>query len=197
VLAHPLVLIRHGQTDWNKRGKLQGQRDIPLNALGRDQARRNGKRLRQLLEEDQRFSGARLVSSPLSRTRETMELVLEPTGLSFSDVALVDALKEVSFGRWEGFDLDEVQRHDPEGYRTRKTDRWDSVPPEGESYSMLATRIRSWAEKLDGPTVAVAHGGVIRVMIAMTQGSTAGIFGKAPPHQDRILLFADGGHHWL
>jgi broad specificity phosphatase PhoE len=191
------VLIRHGQTDWNKRGKLQGQKDIPLNALGRDQARRNGKRLKQLLEEEKQLVGVQFVSSPLSRTRETMTVVLEPLGLSLDDVMLEDALKEVSFGRWEGFDLDEVKRRDPEGYRARKTDRWDSVPPEGESYGMLASRVRGWAETLDGPTVAVAHGGVIRVMIAMTQGTTAGIFGKAPPHQDRILLFADGGHRWL
>lgn len=192
-----MVLIRHGQTDWNKTGKLQGQRDIPLNALGRDQARRNGRRLKQLVDERPEFADPSWVASPLSRTRETMTLVMEPLGLTLDKAALEPALLEVSFGEWEGFDLNEVARRDPAGYRARKANRWDSVPPGGESYAQLAARVRTWAETIEGPTVVVAHGGVIRVMLAMTRGTTDGIFGKAPPHQDRILLFADGGHHWL
>lgn len=190
-------MIRHGQTDWNKTGKLQGQRDIPLNGLGRDQARRNGRRLKQLIDEHPEFAKASWVASPLSRTRETMTLVLDPLGLTLDDVVLEPALMEVSFGEWEGFDLNEVARRDAAGYRARKDNRWEAVPPGGESYAQLATRVRKWAETITGPTVAVAHGGVIRVMLAMTRGTTDGIFGKAPPHQDRILLFADGEHQWL
>ena len=90
-----------------------------------------------------------------------------------------------------------MKLRDPDGYRARKRDRWQSVPPGGESYAQLAARVRLWAGRLSGPTVAVAHGGVIRVMLAMTRGSTEGIFGKAPPHQDRILLFAGDSHSWL
>lgn len=197
MLRHPLALIRHGQTDWNKTGKLQGQKDIPLNGVGRDQARRNGRRLKQLIDERAEFAQPSFVASPLSRTRETMALVLGPLGLTLDAVSLEPALVELSFGDWEGYNLDEIAVSDPEGYRVRKANRWESVPPGGESYAQLSDRVRSWAETIDRPTVAVAHGGVIRVMLAMTQGTTAGIFGKAPPHQDRILLFADGGHEWL
>ena len=70
-----LYLVRHGETDWNAEGRIQGQRDVPLNARGRAQARRNGEVLRDLLGE--RAGTIRYLASPLGRTRETMEIIRE------------------------------------------------------------------------------------------------------------------------
>ena len=65
-----IYVIRHGQTDWNAERRLQGQKDIPINAIGREQARQNGIALAAVLKgEDTEFY---FVASPLGRTRETM-----------------------------------------------------------------------------------------------------------------------------
>ena len=74
-----LYLVRHGQTDWNAEARFQGQMDIDLNDLGREQARQNGIKLGRLLgSEISRFD---FVASPMSRTRETMEVARAAVGL--------------------------------------------------------------------------------------------------------------------
>ncbi|MFL6825821.1 MAG: phosphoglycerate mutase family protein, partial [Bradyrhizobium sp.] len=71
-----IYYIRHGETDWNAEGKLQGTRDIPLNDLGRKQAAQAGAILATLFERDERDEASlRFVASPLGRARSTMELV--------------------------------------------------------------------------------------------------------------------------
>src|SRR3954454_16381515 len=78
-LSHTLYFIRHGETDWNAEARLQGQRDIPLNDFGRVQAEEAGARLRALVLH---YADLDYVASPLSRTRDTMELMREAIGLA-------------------------------------------------------------------------------------------------------------------
>ena len=82
---YPFYLIRHGQTDWNAEGRFQGTVDIPLNETGRRQAKRNGLAFKADLPD---VSGWRFVSSPLSRARETMEIIRANAGLSPKDYDL-------------------------------------------------------------------------------------------------------------
>jgi broad specificity phosphatase PhoE len=161
-----LYYIRHGETDWNVEGRLQGQRDIPINASGRAQARRCGEILRDLLARDAVDPGQLdFVSSPLGRARETMELLrasaeLEPTGYR------VDArLSEISFGRWEGFTISELRQRWPDAVDERERDKWSFVPPEAESYATMSVRVRDWYDALTRDTVAVAHGGTLRGLV--------------------------------
>ncbi|MEO1066982.1 MAG: histidine phosphatase family protein, partial [Pseudomonadota bacterium] len=87
----PLIyFIRHGQTDWNAEARFQGQQDIPLNDLGRDQARRNGTTLRDLIDP----ADFDFVASPLSRTRDTMEIVRRAMGLDPMTYAMDERLRE-------------------------------------------------------------------------------------------------------
>src|SRR3712207_5584074 len=97
-----LFVIRHGETDWNAEGRLQGQRDIALNARGRDQARRNGQALASHLAAE-RLDPATLsyVASPLGRARETMEILRRALDLPPTGYRLDERLKEVSFGSFE------------------------------------------------------------------------------------------------
>ncbi len=95
-----LVFIRHGETDWNVEGRLQGRRDIPLNDTGRWQARRNGTAIMAAMPE---AGGFDFVASPLSRSRETMEILRAAMGLPPQGYATDDRLKELTFGAWEGF----------------------------------------------------------------------------------------------
>ena len=99
----PLVyFVRHGQTDWNAEHRLQGQADIALNALGRAQATRNGRKLAELIADPADFD---FVASPLGRTRETMELVRAAMGLEPHGYRTDPRLIEVHFGDWQGHTL--------------------------------------------------------------------------------------------
>ena len=78
--------------------------------------------------------------------------------------------EEISFGRWEGFTWREIRKTEPEAARDRERGKWTLVPPGGESYVMLAERIRPWVAELAGDNVIVAHGGVARALMHLLAG---------------------------
>ena len=180
-----IIFIRHGETDWNRQARLQGQQDIALNALGRRQAARNGRVLPPLL------GGARwrFIASPLARATDTMTIVLDAAGMASTEFETDERLKEMCFGHWEGLTLAEVAQKDPVGEHDREFDKWAFVPPGGESYADLFTRIRGWLAELKRPAVVVAHGGVLRVL----HHCLGNVAAAAAPHlavpQDRITIF--------
>lgn len=165
--GHRLFLVRHGETDWNVAGRLQGGRDVPLNALGRLQAAQAGRVLQQLAG-DVRSLG--FVSSPLSRAVETMRILRTTLELPVTTFDLDPRLVEISFGRWEGQTWPELRRRDPLGIRKREADPWGFCPPGGESYDDLAARVGAALDALAGDTVVVTHGGVIRAVLSARTG---------------------------
>jgi probable phosphoglycerate mutase len=162
-----LYFARHGETDWNLERRLQGQHDIPLNALGRVQASRAGTILRDLLGRSGRHAADYdYVSSPLGRARVTMELMRAEIGLD-PDAYRTDArLMEMSFGRWEGFTFAELQAREAAALVERERDKWGFVLPGGESYAQLVVRVRAWYDSIERDTVVSAHGGVCRALMA-------------------------------
>ena len=94
-----VYFIRHGQTDWNAAGRLQGQRDVPLNATGLGQAESVAERLKAVAGDS--LSEARFVASPLQRTRQTMEVLRARLDLAPQDYAVDAPVKEINFGTWE------------------------------------------------------------------------------------------------
>jgi broad specificity phosphatase PhoE len=162
-----LYFVRHGQTDWNAERRLQGQRDIPLNALGRTQSVQAAEILRDLIARDGRTLGDfDYVSSPLGRARETMELIRQNLGLEPAQYLTDARLMEMSFGRWEGYTFEELQVREAEALAARERDKWGFVLPDGESYAQLIVRVRAWYESIERDTVVSAHGGVCRALIA-------------------------------
>jgi probable phosphoglycerate mutase len=162
-----IYYIRHGETDWNVAGRLQGRHDVPLNARGRAQAVKCGDILRDLLVRDSRNPlELDYVSSPLGRARETMELLRPPLGLPSDGYRIESRLAEIAFGDWEGFTIAQLHSRDPQGIVAREQDKWHFVPPGGESYRVVSGRMRDWYESLSRDTVAVAHGGTARGLIA-------------------------------
>ena len=125
-----LYYIRHGETDWNAAGRLQGHIDIALNEKGREQARRNGL---AILEKFPDVADYDFVASPLSRARESMEIIRETLGLDPKAFRFEDRLKEISHGDWEGSTGEELQTRSPELVARRLADRWEFVPPNGVS----------------------------------------------------------------
>lgn len=167
-MPHPTVFyIRHGETDWNVAGRLQGRRDIPLNARGHGQGTHCGGILRDLFARKGRDPAAfDYVASPLGRARQTMELTRAALGLATDAYAVDERLAELSFGEWEGFTIAQLHNCDPARIAQREHDKWHFVPPGGESYEMVAARMRGWYESLTRDTVAAAHGGTARGLMA-------------------------------
>jgi probable phosphoglycerate mutase len=163
-----IYYIRHGETDWNVVGRLQGRHDVPLNARGRAQATHCGEILHDLFARGGRAPATLdYVSSPLGRACTTMELMRAPLGLSADGYRIDPQLSEIAFGEWEGFTIVQLHARDPQRIAAREHDKWHFVPPGGESYKTVAARMRDWYESLTRDTVVTAHGGTARGLIAM------------------------------
>ena len=194
-----LYAIRHGQTDYNREGRLQGARDIPLNDTGRRQALENGRTLAALPGLEFPLADFDWVASPLGRTRETMELVRQAAGLDPHAYRTDPLLIELSFGDWEGQTLAEVAAHSPGIIEQRDQAKWRFRPPgdRAESYAMLAERVDRFLSTLSGPTICVAHGGVIRALfnrIGKMAGDDAAMM-DVP--QDRVLRIDGDRIGWI
>jgi len=191
-----IYFIRHGETDWNRDRRYQGQRDIPLNDTGRAQAHRNGAALRGFLPD---IAKADFVASPLGRTRETMEIALNELGLPRNGYAVEPKLVELSYGVWEGTLQDDLARVDPGGVADRKTDTYRWRPTGGESYADLFVRVSGWAGAVTRDCVVVSHGGVSRCLRAYVLGLDPELIPELESPQDRVLILSLSGRsmRWL
>jgi broad specificity phosphatase PhoE len=194
-----IIALRHGETAYNAESRLQGQLDIPLNARGREQARSAGRTLEARIgAEIARLEAAgAFIASPLVRARETMEIARGAIGLMPGRYRLDAALKEISFGDWEGLTWAEIEARDPSGVRARRKDKWNFAPPGGESYAMLAERLRPWLDGLTGDAFVVSHGGVARALMTLIAGVATAKAADAPIAQSRALCFENGGCRWI
>lgn len=193
-MTPPLVYyIRHGETDWNVEARLQGARDIPLNADGRAQASRCGDILRDLIDVDERMvETLDFVSSPLVRARQTMELMREALGIDREAYRLDPRLTEVSFGSWEGLTLAEVSARDPGAVAARERDKWNYVPAGGESYAAMSLRMQDWYASLTRDTVVVAHGGTLRGLLVHLGIAAPEVAPHLDIRQGVVYRIADG-----
>ncbi len=191
-----LYFVRHGETNWNREQRYQGQTDIPLNDTGRGQAARNGRLLRELLGAE--ASLLDFVASPLSRTTETMQIIRREMGV-LPDGAFRrdDRLKEYHFGHWEGQLWSELPRIDPEGFAARQADAWTWTPRGGENYSMVEARVSNWLREVRCDTIAVSHGNVSRSLRGILLQLAHDRVPKLEVPQDRVLKIKDGAAEWL
>jgi len=151
-----ILLARHGETEWNRVGRWQGQADPPLNDTGRQQARV----LAAQLEDD---GIAAVFSSDLRRARETAGIVAERLGLPLTEEP---ALREIDVGSWSGLTREEVRDRYPEGFA-----RWlaGEIGHDGETREELSRRVVAAVERIaaahvDEHVLVVTHGGAIRAL---------------------------------
>jgi broad specificity phosphatase PhoE len=190
-----IYFIRHGETDWNRDRRYQGQMDIPLNATGRGQAARNGRVLAATLGA--RAAGLDYVASPLERARETMQIVRVGLDLPPDAYRTDDRLKEVHYGHWEGQLQDELRTRDPEGFAARDLNAWGLVPRGGESYEVMSRRVAGWLTEVTRDTVVVAHGGTMRALRGLVVDIPPAQVPSLPVPQDQILVISAGRANWL
>ena len=126
-----LILIRHGETDWNVTGRYQGQDDPPLNAKGLAQARELANALREVPLDV-------LVSSPLRRAYRTAEILAEALELPLH---VEPRLMEINQGDWQGRLRAEIAGRYPEQFRLWETEPWQVTPPGGEHLSQVQARV--------------------------------------------------------
>jgi broad specificity phosphatase PhoE len=188
-----LYFVRHGETDFNAESRLQGRMNTELNAKGRQQAAECGDLLRDLFARDKRSpSDFAYVASPLKRARETMEILRRELGLDPDAYTLDDRLMEISYGAWEGLTLPEIEARMPGMLEERERDKWDFAPPGGESYRSLTEHMKEWYESLKVDTVAAAHGGGVRALMAIFNVMPKEEATHARIAQGVVYVFADG-----
>ena len=191
--ARKLYYIRHGLTDWNIEGRLQGRRDTPLNDRGRKQADQCAGILRNLIARDSlSASDLTFVSSPLMRATETMDIVRAALGLPPGQYARDERLAEISFGEWEGLTYPEVMARDKAIVDRRESSKWLFRPPGGETYEEVAQRVGTWHASLDRDTVVTAHGGTGRALTAYLGVAPQEEATHQPIEQGVVYVFAGG-----
>lgn len=186
--AMTIFLVRHGETEWNRDGRLQGRLDSPLTALGIAQAEAIGRRLARLVETN----GAAIVASPLERAFRTASIIAEHLGRAVPPS--IDArLREVSLGSWDGHDRAEIRRLVPEAFAGGDHGEWYFRSPDGETYEAFAGRVGEWLGEVgEAPVIAVCHGVVSRVMRGLYAGLPRAAALALTVPQDRIFRL-DGG----
>lgn len=147
-----LLVIRHGETEWNRQRRVMGNADVPLSDRGRAQCELAASVI-------ERFAVQRIVSSPLLRATETAEILAQALQLP---VTFDPDLEEVRFGRWQGLTYEEI-RHDPE-YHAFMADPLTHPTPGGETILDVQRRGIAGLEKVaPGERVLfVSHGDIIR-----------------------------------
>jgi len=164
-----IILVRHGETDWNNQGRFQGQIDIPLNQNGKDQAKAASGFLKNI-------SIQKAFSSSLSRPKETAKIILkEHPGI---ELTLKDNLKEIGHGKWEGKLESEIKSDWPDLLKLWKISPDKVQMPEGENIKEVSTRsLIGWLEicndlKNNETALVVAHDAVNKTILCNLLGLT-------------------------
>jgi alpha-ribazole phosphatase len=163
-----LFLVRHGETAWNATARLQGQRDMPLSAAGRQQAMALARALATQPVQA-------VYSSDLQRAKETAHRIATTHGLSVQYEA---QWREMAFGCWEGLTWAELQQRDPIALAAWQADPFHLAPPEGETLAQVSDRVQAAFTHLIAShhthtVVLVSHGGPLRLLLCVGLGLPA------------------------
>ena len=184
MIDHPIFLLRHGQTQWNLEGRLQGRLDSPLTEKGQAQALSQRDILRPVFDC---FAQINVHASPLGRAWDTAICAA-------GDHAVVakESLVEVSAGSWEGRLRAEIVAE--RGGSAAEEDMFDLFlsAPDGEGAKALDARCRSYLNALTGPTVIVSHGVVSAFLRGLLRGLDLADIARLSHHQGVVFALHKG-----
>lgn len=194
-LSRRVYLCRHGETEFNRIGRRQGQVDSALTARGQAQAAAMGRRLVGLVGAD-----FQIYSSPLGRAQHSARFIA--LALGGAEISLDARLMEIGMGAWDGKTDAEIRASHPEISARHSGEALWFNSPDGESYDTFAARLRdAMAEIWAAPqaiSVVVAHGVVGRVIRAQHHGLTAAQSLQLPAPQDGFFeLTPDGSSGFI
>lgn len=183
-----ILLVRHGETHWNREKRIQGHGDSPLTLKGIEQAKAYGRTLQGLVGDG---SGWRMIASPLPRCVQTAAILCEVSGLDFTAITLDARLKEISTGQWAGRLKAEM---DPVELAGHGLDSWFFRCPGGETHAHVSARLSAWlAERQAGERlVVVGHGVSGRMLRGLYAGQdpAEALAGESP--QDALYRLHSG-----
>ncbi len=168
-----LLLVRHGESEWNRLGRYAGQHDVPLSEQGKQQARRLAERLKS-------EPLAAIYTSPLQRARDTANAIAERRRVP---VTVEPRLAEIHHGLWESLTAIEVEARFPAEYAQWHTEPHRVVMPQGESLADLAQRTGQVVSEVlarypSGKIVLCSHDAVLRVLLLTSLGLSLEHFWK-------------------
>lgn len=185
-MSAPIYLVRHGETVWNREGRIQGRLDSPLTEQGLSQAARVAA---PLVSELGRKPALRLMSSPLGRARDTAAIVAAALEVH---VSIEPLLSELNLGSWNGLTRAEIEARWPEALRSTDEHNWFYCSPDGETIGDIRRRAIAWLEAQTEPVIAVSHGLFGRVL----RGAYAGLLDeeaiRLSEPQDAVFVLHNG-----
>jgi probable phosphoglycerate mutase len=195
-----IVLIRHGQTEWNRVERFRGRADVPLNEAGLAQAEATGQRVAADVSPSGGWQPAAVYASPLSRAVKTAEAIARRLGLA---VQIHAGIADIDYGQWQGLSPDEAKERWPEIHHA-----WFNAPqtariPGGETLDEIRVRAMGAVSEIAahhaGQTVAVvSHTVVNRVILLAILGLGNDRFWRLRQDTCAINVFeADGGDFTL
>lgn len=166
-----IILVRHGETQWNRELVFRGRKDIPLNERGLLQAQAIGEALRSKKIDA-------IYSSPLARAIETARPLSESLKI---EIKLHKGLVDANFGKWEGKAVSQVEKEYPELFKIWKEKPWEIEFPAGESYKEIADRsykaLLDIAQAHKDQTVAIfTHRFILKVLVCEAIGLKKGFW---------------------
>ena len=183
-----ILLVRHGETGWNRERRYQGWLNSPLTERGVAQASAIGLLVASLPDA----ADATVVASPLGRARRTAEIVRDQLR-GIRTLRIDERLRELTMGSWDGLTFNQIEAISP-GIFEREGPEWCFASPDGESYAGFAGRVGEWLGEQDESltTIVVAHGLVSRVLRGLYAGLARADALTLPVPQDRIFRLSGG-----
>ena len=162
-LNQKIYLFRHGETVWNKAKRLQGHKDTPLTLKGIKQAQVMGEKLSHVLKN---IEPKIFISSPIGRAYQTAAIIADSINFSTESISLEKELKEITFGDWDGLNMEEILLDYELIWQKRTEDKWSFAPPNGESYEVASVRVSRFLKEIpeERPIIIVAHGSINKVI---------------------------------
>ncbi|SLN43911.1 Phosphoserine phosphatase 1 [Roseovarius albus] len=178
-----LWILRHGETEWNVLGRLQGQFDSALTSKGLAQSTRQAGILKLELSEKE----VRVYSSPAGRALRTAQIAA--SGLA---VECHPALQEINIGTWQGMTVAEIKLAHPELDHADDPHVWKFQAPQGERIEQMKARLERFLENLTGPSVIVTHGVTSRMLRCLVLGLDVSNMSLVPGGQGIVHHIKDG-----
>ncbi len=187
---NPIIFVRHGETEWNRQGLIQGSVETDLNETGHAQAKSVAAMLAQ---QDIEWADYKIVVSPQRRAQQTAEYILNALGRDLDNVE--PRVRELGFGVWEGKPFWKLKASPV--YPADSESRFYWRPQLGESYEDGVARVNGWRSELMRPTLVIAHGAVGRCLMGAVAGLGPAELFMLPTPQGKFCLLDHGRLRWF
>jgi broad specificity phosphatase PhoE len=185
-----IVFVRHGETDWNRQGLIQGSVDTELNERGHAQSKAVAELFAFRKSEWRDFQ---IIASPQMRAMQTARYIVDAMGKTLDGVE--PRVRELGFGIWEGKPFWELKASPV--YPAHPEERYFWRPEGGESYDDGVARVNEWRATLSRPTIVISHGAVGRCLMGAVTGLAPADIVNLKTPQGAYCRLVDGQIDWF